>query len=180
MGFSNSWIAIQGKSRSTVLHELQLREVGNPEPFSDWPIGAAELPGGWYLLFLDDVVHRYTEDKFLETHSIDSHIVVCQFEEHVMVSSAFAFRNGVKEWDVTHDAQVSRTHLEETGKLPVEYAAIHNSLMEQQLQSDRENQGVDYIWDVPVTLAYAVVGFRHDNVELKHGGEPKFFELVAQ
>jgi hypothetical protein len=179
MGFSISWIAIQGKPKAVVLAELELRETGTPESFSEWPVGAAELPGGWYLLFLNDFVHPFTAETVLSSLSVDCYVVACQVEEHVMASSAFAYRSGIKVWDVTHESELGKRHLVANGQLPEQYSQVREGLLHEQDIGDQEDHGVDYVWDIPVTLAYEVVGFRHDNVYLESGGEPEFFELVA-
>ncbi len=180
MGFSISWIAVQGKPKTSVLAELGLQETGGVESVSDWPMGGAELPGGWYLLFLDDLVHPFTEEEVLSTLSKDCYAVVCQVEEHVMASAAFAYRDGKKVWDVTHESELGKRHRLENGQLPAEYSQVRDTLLKEQDVGDREEHGVDYVWDIPVTLAYEVVGYRHDNAYLKTGEEAQFIELVAQ
>jgi hypothetical protein len=170
MGFSISWVAIKGKPKTAVLSELGLRATGGIESVSDWPIGGSELPGGWYLLFLDELAHPFTEEDVLSKLS----------EEHVMASAAFAYQNGKKVWDVTHESELGKRHLLESGQLPSEYLQVRDTLIKEQDVGDREAHGVDYIWDIPVTLAYEVVGFRHDDVYLKTGEEAQFIELVAQ
>jgi hypothetical protein len=180
MGFSISWVAVQGKPKSAVLDELGLRETGGAEFVSDWPMGGAELPNGWYLLFLNDLLHPFTEETALSSLSKGCYAVTCQVEEHVMASAAFAYRDGKKVWDVTHESELGKRHLLEHGQLPTEYTQVRDRLLQEQDIGDREEHGVDYVWDVPVTLAYEVVGYRHDNVYLKSGGEARFVELVAQ
>jgi len=180
MGFSISWVAVKGRSKPAILAELGLQETGSPESVSDWPIGGADLPGGWYLLFLDDLLHPFTEDAALSSLSKGCYVVACQVEEHVMASAAFAYRDGRKTWDVTHEAELGKRHLAENGELPAEYGQVRDGLLKEQDVGDREEHGVDYVWDIPVTLAYEVVGFRHDNVYLKTGGEAQFMELVEQ
>ena len=95
-----------------------------------------------------------------------------------MASSAFAYSNGAKAWDATHEADQGPRHLLERGNLPDAYTEIKARLIAQQVQGDADQEGVDYIWDIPVTLAYEIVGYRHDRVQLKSGTEPKFTALV--
>jgi hypothetical protein len=96
-----------------------------------------------------------------------------------MASSAFAYRNGAKVWDVTHEADSGARHLVERGELPPNFHAVKERLMREQDLGDAEEHGVDYVWDIPVTVAYEVVGYRHDSMELKGGGQPEFYELLA-
>ncbi len=179
MGFSISWIAVQGKSKAAVLAELGLRETGKCEAVSDWPVAGVQLSERWYLLFLNDVLHPYTEHATLSTLSNGCIVIACQAEEHVMASAVYAYQDGVKQWDVTHEAEKGPSHLSEHGQLPFTYASVKESLLEKQKSGDAANEGVDYVWEIPVTLAYEVVGFRHDSAKLKNGGEAAFCELVA-
>ncbi len=132
------------------------------------------------MLFLDELAHPFTEEDVLSKLSKECFAVVCQVEEHVMASAAFAYQNGKKVWDVTHESELGKRHLLESGQLPSEYLQVRDTLIKEQDVGDREAHGVDYIWDIPVTLAYEVVGFRHDDVYLKTGEEAQFIELVAQ
>jgi hypothetical protein len=50
MGFSLSWIAINGMSPEKVQVALKLRGTGAREDVPDSPFAGAELPGGWYLV----------------------------------------------------------------------------------------------------------------------------------
>ncbi len=179
MGFSISWIAVQGKSKAAVLTELGLRESGKREPVPDWPVAGSQLSDRWYLLFLNDVLHPYTEHTSLSSLSNGCILIACQVEEHVMASAVFAYQDGIQQWDVTHESEKSAHHLSEHGQLPFVYASVKESLLAKQKSGDAANEGVDYVWDIPVTLAYEVVGYRHDAVKLKNGGEPTFCELVA-
>lgn len=178
MGFSISWIAVHSKPKAIVHAELGLGETGAKESVCDWPMAGVELPGGWYLLFLNDLLHPFTEEAVLSKLSQGCLTVTCQVDEHVMASAAFAYRNGVKRWDVTHESEQGPRHLVENGALPPEYTGVKERLLREQYLGDAEEHGVDYVWDIPVTLAYEVVGYRHDAVELKAGGEPTFCELV--
>ena len=178
MGFSIAWIAVRDKPKAVVHAELGLRETGAQEAESDWPIAGVELPGGWYLLFLNDLLHPFTEEAVLSKLSQGCLAVTCQVEEHVMASTAVAYRGGVKQWGVTHESDQGPRHLVERGDLPSHYAGIKKRLLNEQDVGDAEAHGVDYVWDMPVTLAHEVVGFRHDAVQLKAGGEPIFCELV--
>lgn len=94
-----------------------------------------------------------------------------------MVSSAFCYADGKEVWKVTHDSDIGLTHLEERGSLPSIYPQIKQQLLAEQ-ETSGADEGVDYVFDVPVLLAYEVVGYRHDNVYVKSGEEALFNKLV--
>lgn len=181
MGFSVSWLAIQGKSKPDVLAELGLSDTNEVDEANESSVSGAELPDGWYILFFNDVVHPFVEPKALARLSEGCIAVACQVEEHVMASSAYAYQKGTELWSVTHESELGARHLIERGRFPEVYSDTKAELTEAQDVEDREDQDVDYIWDIPVTLAYEVVGYRHDKVALKSGQEPTFTALaVAQ
>jgi len=178
MGFTISWLAIQGKPKAAVLAALDLKDTDEPDEANQSPVSGAEVPGGWYMLFFNDVGHPFIDGGVLAGLSGDCTAVVCQAEEHVMASAAFSYANGSLVWKVAHENEQGPRHLAEKGKLPDSYRSIKTRLFAQQDQNDADQQDVDYIWDVPVTLAYELVGYRHDRVELKSGGEARFTRLV--
>ena len=45
---------------------------------------------------------------------------------------------------------------------------------------DAEDEPVDCVWDIPVTLAYNLCGYRHDNVYLKSGETSNFTVVRAK
>jgi|CXWL01.1.fsa_nt_gi hypothetical protein len=178
MGFSISWIAVRGKPKGEILTALALQDTGEPDVANESAASGAELPGGWYILFLNDVMHPFTEEHILAKLSRNCDAVTCQVEEHVMASAAFAYTDGVKVWDIRHESERGPRHLREGGMLPEPYQSIKRDLIAQQDKGDAEEEGVDYIWDIPVTLAFEAVGYRHDHVQLNSGEEPTFTRLA--
>lgn len=181
MGFSIAWIAVQGKPASAVLDELGLTDSGEHDEANESPVSGAALPGGWYVVFLNDVVHPYAQKAVLSRLSKGATAVVgCQVEEHVMVSCAFAYRDGALAWEVTHESDLGERHLGEQGQLPALYHEVKTALLAEQDREDAAHHEVDYVWEIPVTLAHELVGYRHDEAELKSGGEPRFTVLVER
>jgi hypothetical protein len=178
MGFSISWLAIRGKNKVQILEYFGLVDTGETDEANESPISGAQLPEGWYIMFFNDLTHPFVEPNSLATVSADCVAVACQVEEHVMASSSYSFENGTEAWSVTHEFELGPRHLVERGHFPDLYSTVKPELTAAQDQGDRENEGVDYIWDIPVTLAYQVVGYRHDRVALKSGGEPYFTSLA--
>lgn len=179
MGFSIAWIAVNGKPKAQVLAKLDLSETGIVDEANESPISGAELPGSWYLLFLNDFDHPFTAASALTRLSDECTVIACRVEEHVMTSSVFSYTNGRMHWVVTHEAEQGQRHLVENGDLPEPYLDIRARLFSQQDDADTKSEGVDLVWDIPVTLAYELCGYRHDNAYLKTGEEPIFNVLVS-
>jgi hypothetical protein len=79
--------------------------------------------------------------------------------ETVMNSYACAWSNGVECWSVFHDAQQNSDHLETSGTLPPEFQPIRDRLFAEEQGDD----GVDYIFDIPIELFAALGGIRYDH-----------------
>jgi hypothetical protein len=177
MGFAISWLAVSGKDPQQVLHELQLSRTGETEEFPDSPVTGAHLPDGWFLVFANRFESPLVADGSLKQLSTGCTVISCQVEEHVMFSSAACYSNGKCNWHVAHDAQKNIYHLSASGDLPSQFNDIYASLKQQQDNSGGDKSGVDYIHDVPVSLAKAVTTFRHD-YDIQ-GDPPQTFEVLA-
>lgn len=177
MGFAISWLALIGKTPEKALAELSLGCTGATEMFPESAMTAARLPSGWFLLFANKFDSPLVSEERLRTLSAGCQVVSCQVEEHVMYSSASCHVNGDQTWRVEHDAQTSIYNIESKGSLPAAFAPIYESLKNQQDTDGGAAAEVDYIHDVPVSLAEAIVGFRHDRDIAGAGEEP--FEVLA-
>ncbi len=177
MGFAISWLAVSGKDPQQVLQELQLHRTGETEEFPESPVSAVQLPGGWFLVFANRFDSPLVANGSLQQLSSGCTVISCQVEEHVMFSSATCYFNGKSKWHVVHDAQESIYHLSASGDLPPEFNDIYASLKQEQDDSGGDKSDVDYIHDVPVSLAKAVTSFRHDH-DIQ-GDSPEPFEVLA-
>jgi hypothetical protein len=178
MGFAISWLAVSGKEPQHVLKELQLNRTGENEEIPESPISAAHLPNNWFLVFINEFDSPFVSANSLARLSANCKVVSCQIEEHVMFSSATFYSNGAETWRVAHDAQAGILNLSTSGQLPSEFAGIYTSLKTKQEDAGGDEADVDYIHDVPVTLAQVVTSFRHD--EDIPGSEPVPFEVLGQ
>ena len=160
MGYAISWLAIRGKSSSTVRKELGLLATGKLEDVPESKILGMELPSGWYLIFANDC--GFAEGLPLGKLSQDAEVVACSVEEHVMFSYATGWRNGERHWAVTHDSNNGIQHLETDGRPPFIFNAIRERLTLEQTEADRNKINVDCIMDVPIELAESLTGFRHN------------------
>jgi hypothetical protein len=159
MGFSGSWIGVRGLSPEQVNTALQLRPSGSREDVPESDHSGAQLPNGFYLVvFLRKELSR----EFLSRISAAFPLIYGFAEEHVMYSTAAWWQEGREVWSVIHDAQQGIMHLDVRGTPPLPYPAIRESLFAEQAQAGGRDAGVDYIFDIPIDLAYEITGFRYD------------------
>jgi len=178
MGYSIAWIAVRGAAKEEVLARLGLADSGEPDEAQESPVCGAELPGGVYLVFFNDFVHPATEAESLARLSAGGEALGCQVEEHVMASAAFLYRDGAKVWDVVHLADEGVYHLEVGGTPPALLDTIHAEMKATQDEQGGLEADVDCLFEVPLMLATALYGYRHDETALLSGETPRFTELV--
>jgi len=162
MGYSLSWAALRGGNLETVCSALRLRATGQREEVPESKITGAAPPTGWYV-----VVFNRTEikGKTLEELSQAGEVVGCFVEDHVMFSSASAWKNGGLLWRVVHDGgEDNVSHLETSGNLPEEFESIRKNLFAKQEKEATDHDGlkVDHLYELPSELAKVLTGFRHD------------------
>jgi hypothetical protein len=174
MGFSLGWVAVRGVDPGVVRGILGLRATGITEDVPESDRVARQLPGGWYLVLQQRGEHL-VGDALLQRLSSGGEAVGCFVEEHVMYSAAACWVDGRKAWSVTHDSDGGIAHLDIVGSAPAELDRLHTAAIE--LQGAEGSEDVDYVFDVPVNLAKAATGFRHD-VDGDPGLLP--FEVLAE
>ncbi len=178
MGYSIAWIAVRGTTKEEVLARLALADTGDPDEANESPVSGAALPNGAYLLFFNDMAHPATQAPSMARLSEGCEALGCQVEEHVMASAAFAYRNGAKVWDVVHLAEQGLYHLEVNGSPPALLDTIHTEMKATQDEQGGDDAQVDCLFEVPLMLATAYFGYRHDEATLLSGETLRFTELV--
>jgi hypothetical protein len=103
-------------------------------------------------------------------------LIGAQVEEHVMASASFFYRDGTQQWNITHESERGRENLETEGTLPPEFSDAKAAGLKLQAEKGEE-EGVDYIFDVPLEVAERVCGYRHDRSKFEWG-EPRFTGLA--
>lgn len=159
MGCSQSWLAVRGVPSSTVHASLGLKAA---EDRTNSVFEGAELPTGWYLVIAGESGHRMLGVDAAQRLSHLSDVIIGDVEEHVMVSTTAAWRAGRQVWSVTHDSQQDVEHLVSNGELPSEYDRIREQFMLQQAAAGGRDAQVDYLFEVPVKLAFNITGYRYD------------------
>ncbi|MCC2970783.1 hypothetical protein [Massilia sp. IC2-476] len=178
MGFSIAWIAIRGKSKEDILAQLGLADTGAPDEANESPVSGAALPGGGYLVFFNDMAHPAVQAESMARLSEGAEALGCQVEEHIMASAAFQYRDGVKLWDVAHLSDEGLYHLAVDGAPPALLATIHAEMKATQDEQGGLEADVDCLFEVPLMLANALSGYRHDEAALLSGETLDFTELV--
>lgn len=178
MGYSIAWILVRGKSKDEILAQLSLADTGEPDEANESPVSGAALPGGAYLVFFNDMAHPATQAPSMAQLSAGCVALGCQVEEHVMASAAFLYKDGAKVWDVVHLAEEGLYHLAVDGTPPPLLATIHAEMKATQDEQGGADAAVDCLFEVPLMLATALCGYRHDEATLLSGETLGFTELV--
>jgi len=178
MGFSVAWIAVRGTSKDDILAQLSLADTGRLDEANESPVSGAALPGGGYLLYFNDMAHPATQAASMARLSEGGEALGCQVEEHVMASAAFQYRNGEKVWDVVHLSEEGLYHLAVDGAPPALLETIHAEMKATQDEQGGLEADVDCLFEVPLMLANALCGYRHDEAALLSGETLSFTELI--
>lgn len=159
MGYTLSWIAARDNSSDKLNNALQLRASGVREDFAESDCTSARLPSGYYLvIFKREELSR----ALLSDVSRSVPLLYGWVEEHVMYSTVAAWEQGKEHWAIVHDAQNDIMDLQVRGTPPERYHVIRDRLFAEQAADGGENAEVDHIFDIPVDLAYELIGYRYD------------------
>lgn len=164
MGFAISWVAFKNKTVEQVAETLSLLQSGRLEQEPESLFSGLRLNTGWYVVFINEFAHRFVSQRSLQRVSEHSEVVAANVEEHVMFSSAEGWNNGKQVWKVSHEGESDPHNLEEHGEHPQQYVPIKQRLLAEQQREDKGEHQVDFVFDIPLELAEAVVGFKHDKI----------------
>jgi hypothetical protein len=164
MGFAISWIAFKEKTVTQVAETLGLAPSGELEEVPESLFSGVQLNTGWYVVFINEYGHRFVSERSLGRASEHSDVVAANVEEHVMFSSAEGWKSGKLAWKVSHNPELGLCHLEEQGEHPLHDLEIKQRLLASQQHEDQGEHQIDFVFDIPLELAEAIVGFKHDKV----------------
>jgi len=125
---------------------------------------------GLFVLDSDDL--DLLEEDSLRRLSAGGDLVVASVEEHVMASLAQGWKDGSQIWSLWHQSDKGIEHLEEIGTPPTGFAEIKKRAYDRQRAKDSKD--VDYIFDIPLSVAQSITGFKHDE------GGPDEFEVLER
>jgi hypothetical protein len=163
MGYSISWCAVREQDAEALLQQLGLTSTGEAEeqvPRS--LICAAKLDTGWRIIWCNKYTCPFLRTQNLRDLSTNRDLLFCQVEEHVMASSSEMWSRGARVWRLSHQGDTDPRSLDADGALPESFASIRQQMEEEQRTSDADEGGVDYIFEIPLRVAQALVGFMHD------------------
>lgn len=170
MGFSVSWLGLRGLGIKEAAALLQV-EVGDQIDAFDAPMNAYANEN-WAIVILDECRFPGPPDQFLAAISKGRELVVVHIEEHVMFSHAELWRDGRSVWKVGHSGDQNIGDLHATGDIPASF----ETLRQQALSKQGDEDDVDYVFDIPLDLAAELTSFRHD----EWAPDQLFFELVEK
>jgi hypothetical protein len=177
MGYSISWIALQGKSKEDILALASLVDTGTSDEANEAPMSVASLPMGWTVLFFND--YDAMTPARLAAWSSGCRAVACQVEEHVMASNAVFYEDGRHLWTVSHQSDQGLYDLQVQGRPPEPFEEIKTRLLKEQDDNGGEAADVDYVFDVPLELATALCSYQHDRWKFDWG-TPTFTALAKR
>ena len=161
MGFSISWLGYYGVCKTDLLalaglRDTQIRGFAIGKLFS-----CAELPTGWSILVADN--YDWASPERVDVASANHAVLSCQVAEGSMDCASRMHVRGTRIWSVTHTSDRGRYDLVTFGKLPTELAKLRAEMEGRQQQADVEGEPIDYIFEIPIRLAAAICGFKHDS-----------------
>ena len=161
MGWSCSWVGVQGSTRAEVLGALgfvetdEMAEPGSGE--AKW--SASEVDDGWLIVFSENFDWG-GPDRVRDLSALGPSVGL-QFEDKVaMTSIACAAKDGVEIWRVSH-VNGPGEPLVVTGDPPPTFEEIRREFAQKQAEDD----DVDYFHEVPIETVKSVCGYRADDWE---------------
>jgi len=176
MGYSLAWLAVRGIPHETALDRQGLTATDRQGDYAENALSGMPLENGWYLIVARGCDHRVIGEASLKELSIGCEVVACSVEEHVMFSSSELWSNGNRKWRVEHDAQRAIDHLSATGAPPDNYGEARDHFAAQQEAEGGAKADVDLYFEIPLVLAQARVGFKHDEINAR-GNDGRFTVL---
>jgi hypothetical protein len=162
MGWAITWCAVREENAEQFLKQLGLSPTGETEELPESPISMASLDTGWRVIWYNKYDCPFLRPRDLGALSSDKDVLRCLVEEHVMASSSEMWSQGKRKWWLSHEGENGPKGLAMDGDLPQSFPAIRNEMEQAQLDAGGDHAGVDYIFETPLKLAEALVGFKHD------------------
>jgi hypothetical protein len=154
-------MAVRGLDRAEIARRLDCEDTG--KPFRDGGsrkarLALGELENGWIVVLCRRNFDYFTPNR-VRVWSASVEALVCQVEEHVMVSLAHAYRNGEQTWLVAHNPAHGFYSLHFDGDVPPALAPIRERLKAEQDAAGGESANVDFFFDVAPKLVAELCGY---------------------
>lgn len=161
MGYAITWCAVREEAADRLLSHLGLAATGETEEDPESRFSTARLTTGWRLIWSNNYGCPILT-KRIPAFSGGHEVVVCQIEEHVMASSAELWVSGNRKWWISHEGEGGPKGLDTEGELPQCFTSIREQMEDVQRAEGGDDADVDYIFEIPLKVSQAVVGFKHD------------------
>jgi len=161
MGYAVTWCAVREGAADELLSHLGLKVTDKTEQDPASAFSTVKLKTGWRLVWSNTYACPVLT-KHLPTFHGGHEAVLCQIEEHVMASSAEVWIDGKRKWWTSHEGEDGPKGLATDGELPQCFASIRENMEVAQRAAGGDEAGVDYIFEIPLKVAHALVGFKHD------------------
>ena len=166
MGFKVAWAGMRGVAPEVVHEVFGLRSLGRAEEDDviDDDVYGIALPH-WYIV-VANTSYRVERPYYFETMPLaqvtagGGEAVGCFVNETVMHSGGASWSGGQRQWSLFHSPEEGLDHLDVEGEPPDIFAEIERRLRERQVGVTN----VDYVFDIPVELAGALVGYFHNRI----------------
>jgi hypothetical protein len=176
LGYRISWLARRSE-KDALLAALGLADTGEPDEANEAPFSAAELPTGWTVIWAND--EEYASQPLAERLSRDGEpAIAVHVNETCMHSTAALFEAGECRWYIHHEGDERIDFVEIEGIPPPETETIVQNLRARQTEEDAGSARVDHLFDIPLEVARAVCGYKHDYWRFDWG-EPSFTRAVV-
>lgn len=152
-----SWFAVARKPRDETLAALRHTDSGVPVRPGECAVAGGGLPGGAYVVVLDEFWHPFLHPSAMHALSRDCVVVGYAESENTNTSLAFLYREGRQVWQVSHVQDEGDDNLHVAGTAPAAVAALLETA-----KAARAASGHDAVFGVPAALASSICGFRHD------------------
>lgn len=161
MGYAITWCAVREEAADQLLSHLDLSSTGEIEGDPQSRFSTAKLRTGWRLIWSNKYACPILM-KGLTAFSGGHEVVICRIEEHVMASSAELWMGGTRKWWLSHEGKDGPKGLDTDGELPQCFTSIREEMEGSQRVEGGDDADVDYIFEIPLKVAQALVGFKHD------------------
>jgi len=159
MGFSHSWIAVQGLTpeQATEALGMEVEEVRTPKEITADGLYVGAMPSGWLIALADRRANAF--EGALVGLAKFGPAVACEVNEHVMYSEARGYEAGAEIWRVTYDCGEGPDALSAHGNLPPQFGEIRREAEAEQEAEGGEDADVDMLFDIPALLAQSICGY---------------------
>jgi hypothetical protein len=162
MGWAVTWCAVREENAEEFLNQLGLSPRGETEELTGSLILMAKLDTGWRVIWYNKYNCPFLRPRDLAALSCGKDVVLCLLEERVMASSSEMWSQGKRKWWVSHEGEDGPKGLATDGDLPESLFAIRKEMEEAQ-RAAGDDADVDYICEIPLKLAEALVGFSDED-----------------